>query len=179
VKPYFDEKAPEWLVRSKICERASYKTGTTLHWGQTRTGNALLKKDMLEDGNNIFNPELGRTGGEDMDFFRRMMDAGRSFVWCNEAAVFETVLPLRWQKSYYIKKYLQMGGMTGEKIRRECLGCRFLPNVTLSLGFYGMALPFAFLMGQHLFMRCLVKVAYSLAWIAGFSGRVIKRYRYE
>jgi hypothetical protein len=38
------------------------------HLGQTPRGNTLLKKDMFENRNNKFDPELGRTGGEDIDF---------------------------------------------------------------------------------------------------------------
>jgi hypothetical protein len=55
-------------------------------------------------------PELGLTGGEDLDFFEKMMNNGRHFVWCDEAAVCEVVSPERWGKRFYLKRYLQMGG---------------------------------------------------------------------
>ena len=48
VYPFFAGAPPAWLVKSGICELPVHRTGTILHWSQTRTGNVLVKKDVFE-----------------------------------------------------------------------------------------------------------------------------------
>ena len=55
-------------------------------------GNALLHKERcFGDDPEPFDPFLGIAGGGDTLFFRKLQRSGRSFVWCAEAAVWETV----------------------------------------------------------------------------------------
>src|SRR5208337_3597907 len=63
VRPYFESQPPSWVVRSHICERQSYVTGNTLHWSQTRTGNALLRAAMVIEDGIRFDPTYP-SGGE-------------------------------------------------------------------------------------------------------------------
>ena len=180
VKPYFEGEPPEWLVRGKFCERESFKTGTNIHWDQTRTGNTLLRKYLFESEDKCFDAKLGRTGGEDIDFFKRAMDVGRNFVWCNEAVVFEVVPPERWTKHFYLRKYLQMGGLTGEIVKKWSFSLKYkwFAKAVLSISFYSLVLPFSALVGQHAFMKCLLKDVYYLSWLVGFLGRALIRFRY-
>jgi len=176
VKPHFDGKPPNWLIKGKFCERKSHKTGTVLHWWQTRTGNVLFNKNIFEDKNNRFGPEFGRSGGEDIEFFKKIMISdGRVFIWCNEALVYETVPPERWEKSYYIKKFLRIGGLSGEKTRKTPDLMYLLIKVVIAFILYMVALPFSLLLGKHIYVKCLIKVAYNFSWLAGFCGYVIIR----
>ena len=55
-------------------------------------GNALLDKQRcFGDDPEPFDPFLGIAGGGDTLFFRKLQRSGRRFVWCAEAAVWETV----------------------------------------------------------------------------------------
>ncbi len=74
-----------------------------------RTGNVLLAKAMIEGLETPFDPRLGRTGGEDADFFDRMVKAGRSFVWCAEARVYEDVPVERQTLKYHVKRAFVRG----------------------------------------------------------------------
>ncbi|MCR0982323.1 glycosyltransferase family 2 protein [Roseomonas populi] len=47
-----------------------------------------------------FNPALGRTGGEDYDFFVRLHAAGRRFVWCADAPLREVIPAERLTTAY-------------------------------------------------------------------------------
>jgi succinoglycan biosynthesis protein ExoM len=180
VLPYYPDDIPEWIIKSRLCELPSYKTGTVLQWGKTKTGNVLLNRNIFESKNAQFDPQFGRTGGEDQDFFKRMMSMGRRFVWCDEAAVYETVSPERWRRSFYVRKYLQQGGRVGELAKKWpfLLQCKWFVKAMLSIGFYSLALPFSALIGHHLFMKCLVKNVYYLSWLVGFWCRPIMRFRY-
>lgn len=154
VIPHFETKPPQWIIKSKILERPSFKTGTVLRAGHTRTGNVLLKRSIFELEKRAFDPKFGRTGGEDGDFFRRMIDKGHTFVWCNEAPVYETIPPERFKRSYFIKRAI-MRGVSEVKLNRwskigvikSIIGCSI----------YTLILPFLLIFGHHLFMKCLIK----------------------
>src|SRR5271157_6074137 len=87
VKPHFDKGAPEWVVKGRFWERATYPTGFVIDWSKGRTGNVLLKKQIFAAGEAPFNPEFHR--GSDQDFFRRMIEKGHRFIWCDEAVAYE------------------------------------------------------------------------------------------
>lgn len=180
VIPHYPDGIPKWIIRSKIWEMPSRRTGTILNWEVTRTSSVLLKRSILEDMNTPFNPQFGLTGGEDQDFFKRMMKNGYRFTWCNEAEVYEIISPERWKKNFYLRKYLQMGGQTGKLAKQWPLvsKCKWSAKAMLAIGFYGLALPFSCLVGQHVFMKCLLKGLYFFGWFVAFLWRPIIRFRY-
>ena len=63
VHPFFETQPPAWLVRSRLCERPVYHTGTLLQWNQTRTGNVLLMKEVFDKHGRLFDVQM-KTGGE-------------------------------------------------------------------------------------------------------------------
>src|SRR5690348_16916466 len=107
VRPHFPVAPPDWIVKAGIFNRPSFKTGTKLDWPDTRTGNVLLNREIFSDPRNLFNPKIGH--GEDKDFFRRMIGQGYSFVWCEEAAVYETEPAERLKRAYFLKRALIRG----------------------------------------------------------------------
>lgn len=178
VVPHFDEKAPEWLIRGKVCERPSYATGTAVHWDYMRTGNVMMRKSLFDNPVVRFDARYGRSGGEDGDFFRRVCEAGARFVWCNEAPVYESVPPERWSASYHLKRSMRIGGLNGERAREEVpLLLRRLPK-TMAL-VIGMSLlsPMLVLLRKHVRMRLLMKLAYEVGWTCGTAGLVFFRVR--
>ena len=180
VKPYYPNNAPVWLIKSKLCERSTHQTGIVLKWHETRTGNVLLRKKIFENVNNRFGSEFGRTGGEDMEFFKKIIEKGMVFVWCNEATVYEIVPPERWSKTFYVKRYLRIGGLVGEKIRKREPFHKQLYALIKSITWISMLsilLPCSILSGQHIYMRFITKIMYNLGLISGFLGRTIIRYR--
>jgi glycosyltransferase involved in cell wall biosynthesis len=153
VKRHFDEKPPNWIAKSKFYERPTYPTGFVLGWRQGRSGNLFLKSEMFTAPIQPFNPEF-RTG-EDQDFLRRMMENGRVFVWCNEAVVFEVVPPIRWKRTFILKRALLRGAM---EPKVATFGVRDIARSALAVPIYVVALPFALVLGQHRFMTLLVKL---------------------
>lgn len=179
VKPYFDQSPPAWLLKGKFCERNEHPTGTILDVGDTRTGNALLDIRLFEKKEDRFGVEFGRTGGEDVEFFKKMISQGRVFVWCNEAIAYETVPPERWAKSFYIEKYLRFGGLSGEKVRKAHFWpyATFMIKNVFAIVPFTLALPFSLFLGQDRQMKCITKIVYGFGMIAGFLGWVPIRYR--
>ena len=99
-----------------------------------------------------FRPEFG-TGGEDQDFFRRMMQNGCRFVWCNEGVVYEVVPPQRFRRSYMLRRALQRG-----QNERYLLSLGSIAKSLAAVPCYALlALPL-FLVRHDAFMKCLIRL---------------------
>ena len=166
VKPYFPQTPPDWLVKGKFAERAAYRTGHILDWRQSRTGNVLFKKDIVEGEEESFRTKFG-TGGEDVDFFQRMMRKGHVFVWCNEAEVFEEVPPERCTRMYHLRRALLRGRNTFE---REGIRLGSAGRSVLAMSVYGLAFPFLAVMGQYRLMKYAIKFSDHAGKILALVG---------
>ncbi len=163
VVPRFLTPPPEWILRGKFFERPSPATGTwLLRWNQTRTGNVLLRRRIFADRQAWFRAEYG-SGGEDADFFCRMIAGGHRFVWCAEAPVYERVPPERCRRTYLLQRALRRGGAP------TVPGKPLLISLIAAL-LYAVALPVLPLFGQHVFMRYLVKECDHLGRILATAG---------
>lgn len=165
VKEHFDEQPPKWIVKGNFFRRPTHATGTVLDWTNTRTGNALLKADLFDRVGEPFRPTL--RSGEDQDFFHRMIDKGRVFIWCNEAPVYEVVPPARWRRTYLLRRALLFGSVWAV---RDSLPPREVAKSVAALIVYTVALPFAFVLGQHRFMSLLVKLCHHLGKLLALIG---------
>ena len=153
VKPYFEHKPPKWLIKYKSIERPEHDTGYKMGFSETRTGNVLFRREILNGLNCAFKPEFG-TGSEDVDFFRRMMSRGRIFVWCNDAIVYELVPPARCKRSYQLRLALLRGG---NSLKHRKGRVRNILKSLIAIPTYALSIPFLFVIGDHHFMRYLIK----------------------
>jgi succinoglycan biosynthesis protein ExoM len=153
VKRHFDEEPPRWLKQSSLYDRGANSTGTQVEWKDSRTGNVLLKSDVVLNDPMPFRPEF--RAGEDQDFFRRKTEEGRRFVWSAEAAVYEVIPPSRWKRAYYIRKALLQGANAA--LQPDC-GLAKIAKSMVAVPLYTLLLPLAFLAGQNYFMTLLVKL---------------------
>jgi succinoglycan biosynthesis protein ExoM len=152
VKPYFEAQPPAWVVKGKFYERPIYASGMVIDWRKGRTGNVLLRRHIFSGEKQVFRPEF--LTGEDQDFFRRMIERGHVFVWCNEAVAYETVPPVRWKRSFMLKRALLRGKVSlahSSSRRLEIL------KSVVAVPAYTLALPFLLVGGQHQFMKYLIK----------------------
>ena len=166
VKSYFDSPPPAWVTKGAFFERPSHRTGMVLNWSQTRTGNVLFSRGILPENEAPFRVELG-VAGSDMDFFRRLMERGRVFTWCEEGAVFEVVPPSRSRLSYLLKRAL----MRGSKFHKHPVGrMKNAIKSLIAVPAYIIALPFVALLGAHVFVKYLIKLCDHFARLLGFAG---------
>jgi glycosyltransferase involved in cell wall biosynthesis len=155
VRPHYPDGTPAWVRRGGFYDRPEHKTGFVMPWPECRTGNVLLSRPMLQHLDPAFNPGFPN-GGEDVDFFRRTMEAGHKFIWCNEAVAYETVPPDRWKRGILLKRALQRGA---NSLRHSQARRRNILKAVVAIPVYVCALPFLLLAGQHYFMKYLVKTA--------------------
>jgi len=153
VRPYFTHPPPRWMVEGKLAERATYDTGHVMDWRQSRTGNVLFKKEILDGGVEAFRPQFG-TGGEDVDFFARMTKSGCVFIWCDEAAVYEVVPQARCTRMYHIRRALLRGRNSLQHEGRRVFS---IGKSLIAMPVYGFVLPILFVVGHHHFMKYLIK----------------------
>lgn len=165
VKPHFDTEPPQWVIKGKFYDRSTYPTGLVIDWRKGRTGNVLLNKRIFAESTPPFNPEFRQ--GEDQEFFHRMIAKGFRFVWCDEAVAYETVPPIRWKRSFMIRRALLRGAM---EPKTPGFGVRDVAKSLVAAPLYMAALPFALLFGQHRFMSLLVRLFDHLGKLIALLG---------
>jgi len=166
VKPHYDQTPPHWLVKGKFYERSTHESGRIIGWRSGRTGNVLLRKELLAGDPQPFDPRFG-SGAEDQDFFRRMIDKGYRFVWCNEAVGYEHVPPVRWRRGFLLRRALLRGKMS---LLHPGMGAKSVLTSVIAIPIYLALLPFMAIGGQHLFMKYLVKICDHLGRIMSAAG---------
>jgi succinoglycan biosynthesis protein ExoM len=173
VKPYFDHEPPAWVRKGRFFERPDYPTGYKLSWNECRTGNVLFSKRILGLVDVPFRSEFG-TAGEDMDFFRRMIENGCQFVWCSEAAAYELVPELRCTRSFLLKRALLRGSNFPKHPSKRLIN--FFKSI-VAVPAYTLALPILALIGQHLFVKYLVKICDHASRLLAFAGWAVVKER--
>lgn len=165
VHPRYAEEPPAWVVEGKFYDRPTYPTGMVIDWPKGRTGNTFLKREVFNEFTVPFRPEF-RTG-EDQDFFRRAIDKGYVFIWCNEAVAYEIVPPLRWTRSFLLKRALLRGYTS---LAHPTFAARDIVTSAVAAPTYILVLPFALAMGQGKFMSVLVRLFDHLGRLLGLIG---------
>ncbi len=173
VLPRFEGSPPSWVLKGAFCSRPRHPTGFLMNWRECRTGNVLLKREMLDGLEEPFRAEFG-TGGEDVDFFRRMMQRGHSFIWCDEAVVYETVPPHRWRRAFMLRRALLRGQTAWKQPEGRWLG---IAKTIIAIPLYTMSLPILLLVGHHWYMKCLVRLCDHLGKMLAMLGMHLVRER--
>jgi succinoglycan biosynthesis protein ExoM len=165
VKRHFDETPPKWIAKGDFYQRRVYPTGTVVDREEGRTGNVLLRKRILDGQKQPFKPEF--RGGEDKEFFRRMIDKGYNFVWSAGAVAYEVVPPVRWKRTFMLRRALFRGSNVH---LHPTFGPRYVLKSLIAVPAYTVALPFALLVGQHRFMDLLVRLFDHLGLLLQLVG---------
>ena len=174
VMPYFEQEPPRWAIRGKFFDRPTHETGFIIDWNEGRTGNLLFKRAILQGMDEPFRREFG-SGGEDRNFFKRMIEGGRVFVWCQEAVAYEIVPPVRWKRSFMLRRALLRGKVSLVDPTSNALK---VAKSALAIPAYTIALPFFLVLGQHQFMKYLVKTFDHLGRVLAFLGIEVVKEKY-
>jgi succinoglycan biosynthesis protein ExoM len=139
VQAVYPERAPTWL---KICDLHS----TRPVWIDGRietgyTGNVLLRRELVERAGLTFQTELGRSGGEDLDFFYRLRDAGGRIGYTPDALIYEPVPIERTNLGYLLRRNFRQGQTHARRLKQALHRSSAL-HLPLALGkaiLFGMA----------------------------------------
>jgi succinoglycan biosynthesis protein ExoM len=173
----YHQNTPSWITSSKAFERGRRETGTIVNTGNT--GNALVSVNAVSRVG-LFNPEYGRSGGEDSDFFYRCKSNGLSMVWCDEAEVYEYLEMDRCSLKYLMIR-ARRGGQTYSKIRKANL--TLLQKIGLGVNAFIFGLTGLFIAGFLVFFSSkkngvplLKKSIGKISQIEGLFGKSVKMY---
>lgn len=178
VLPRFEVTPPAWVLKGQFFDRPTYYSGYYLSWWLTRTGNCLLKAALFKGPEGRFLPEYG-SGGEDRDFFKRMIHRGHVFVWCAEAPIQEVVPPDRWNVLTMVRRALLRGKMT--YLARRSYPSNLIGSFGAVLA-YTIGLPVllagAPIFGFETFMKTLIRDCDHLGKVLALVGINPVKHRY-
>lgn len=110
VKAIYADDAPQWMTSGDF-----HSTEPVFVWGEIRTGytcNVLIRWTAPYNALR-FDPKLGKSGGEDTDFFYRVTDLGGTIDYAPDALVEEPVPDQRASMSWLVSRRLRSGQTHG------------------------------------------------------------------
>lgn len=118
VRSEYLSDAPDWMVQGAVHDTVpDVNTDGFAHTGYTCNVIVDLKSPLTSELE--FDVTLGRTGGEDTDFFARYMARGGQISFAADAVVFETVPAQRARMKWLLRRRFRMGQSHGYIV---CLG---------------------------------------------------------
>lgn len=178
VVPEYPTNTPKWVLKGKFFERERKETGKSCPHGATN--NVLIRREPIVATGLQFNPDYGRTGGEDIEFFCRLGRLGFRMVWCDEALVTEPVVDSRMTADWLIRRAFRGGQLYGRLVvapKPVPLRIPWAIQRVIYLAVAVIALPVAWLLGKHAFIRILMKVGSNLGHLSSQSGWLYEGYR--
>ncbi len=134
IRVLFEDMRPDWLKDELLgflgeLNRAETIVPLTDPYNSFYGGNFGFRKTVCERAGG-FDAMLGRkgtdnTGGEEVDFYRRLLDAGFKVWWTPEAVIQHRIQAVKLDRSYFLDLHYRMGRM--EAIRQRGPGSRLPP----------------------------------------------------
>jgi succinoglycan biosynthesis protein ExoM len=107
VHPVYPPGTPDWIRTANPLYTDWGPRGRIVDIG--RCGNTLLKRSAIDRQRLRFDHRLGKTGGEDTDFFHRLARSGARMVVTDDAMVHEDAPPQRLTLSHFRERAIRKG----------------------------------------------------------------------
>ena len=104
---YFDKETPQWLVKGGYFDRECPPTGDRPNF--TRTGNCLIKSEVIKSIEGPFDLEYGLTGGSDTHLFETLFQKNFKYISCYEGVVYDFVHSKRANFNWLFKRSIRTG----------------------------------------------------------------------
>lgn len=178
VRPIYAVPPRPWLTMAPYHEVGPFADGAQLDHGAT--GNCLLDRAMLTATGIRFDAAFNASGGEDTDFFQRLLAREVKIVAAADAIAFEDVPLQRMSRAWVLKRQMRVGHTLGvvaqrngtslTRIVKACL--RFAKGTLLMLA----GIPLALLGQDQFFMGGLANMAWGFGTISAFFGKRMDQY---
>ncbi|UJW87432.1 glycosyltransferase family 2 protein [Devosia sp. SL43] len=116
VRAVYSPSAPRWLTEGDFHSTLPVQVGGTIRTGYTC--NVLMRWQMPLSAQR-FDLSLGKSGGEDTDFFYRYSDAGGAIAFAPEAWIDEPVPTNRAAMNWLLSRRLRSGQTHGARLRAK------------------------------------------------------------
>lgn len=177
IEVLFEDLRPAWLsdeLLGFLGQLNRYQTIAPLTDPGTSFfgGNFGFRKSVCEHVG-AFDADLGRkgsdnTGGEEVDFYRRLLAAGYKVWWTPEAVIHHRIQAVKLDRAYFLDLHYRQGRM--EAIRKRGKGSRLPPRYLVGqLGRAILAVWREFRVGgRNATLRKEMNVAYFVGYISGW-----------
>lgn len=178
IRVLFEDERPLWLtdeILGFLGELNRHETIVPLTQPGTSFygGNFGIRRSLCQEVGS-FDAMLGRkgadnTGGEEVDFYRRLLAKGMSVWWTPEAIIYHRIQASKLERSYFLDLHYKQGRM--EAIRRRGQGSRIPPKYFL--GQLARATDAAWQVyrarGRNATLRKEMNIAYFLGQLIGWA----------
>lgn len=130
VSAVYPETAPGWMSRGDFHSTAPVWVHGAIITGYTC--NVLLRRSAPSLNGRRFNLALGRTGGEDTEFFTHMVKAGGRIAFAEKAWVVEPVPPSRASMAWLAKRRFRSGQTHGRLLQEGHAGFRRWKQIAIA-----------------------------------------------
>ncbi|MDM9622497.1 glycosyltransferase [Rhizobium sp. S96] len=131
VRSVYSQTAPAWMREGDF-----HSTLPVWVAGEIRTGytcNVLLRLASQTVAGRRFNLALGRTGGEDTEFFSHMHADGGKIAYAENAYVYEPVTESRADLTWLAKRRFRFGQTHGRLLQQKSPGLKRIKTIGLAL----------------------------------------------
>lgn len=181
VVPQYEEGVPDWVRRGGFFDfRTRHATGARIPTLEMRTGNVLLKGSIIERTAARFDPALGLSGGEDVDFFKRLDALGMVSVWADEAVVHEAVPVARANIRWFLMRAFRVGSVNSFRQRREESWSKILVGLgkaVLFIGHGGLMAMMWSVFCKHKCVKAMQRIAMGFGIFYGLVFGPYSEYR--
>jgi succinoglycan biosynthesis protein ExoM len=117
VEAVYSDTAPAWMRAGNFHSTRPVFVRGRIETGYT--GNVVIRRAAIARETLRFRIELGRTGGEDEDFFNRLRDAGGRIGFANGALAYETIPVERTTLHWLIRRNFRAGQSHGARLHTQ------------------------------------------------------------
>jgi succinoglycan biosynthesis protein ExoM len=132
VRALYSEAAPAWMKQGDFHSTRPVFVDSEIRTGYT--GNVLLRRAAKAIAGRRFNLSLGKTGGEDTEYFSQLHEAGGRIAFAPEAWVFEPVADDRARFSWLTKRRFRVGQTHGRLLASKVSGLAAAREFCLAAG---------------------------------------------
>lgn len=173
----YHSNTPRWVIESKIFERNRKHTGDSLECAAT--GNCMLRSSSVQRSGIRFDHRFSLSGGEDSDFFIRLLSSGYTAVFCDEAEVFEEAARDRMTMRYWMLRSIRGGQTYAMTHYKGMSNSRLLYLVSKKIVHLIAATCMLILnlpRGRARYIRWLIRASSSYGQLSSFYGKKIEMY---
>lgn len=177
--PRFLGEPPAWMREGNFLDGQQRVTGTLVD--TAATNNVLVRCEVFQQMDRLFDERFALHGCTDSEFFRRVARAGHRMVWAQDALAYECIpasrMTLRWllQRTYRIAngrgnpELRRLEGLTARWVFANGLKC-------LARGAGHLVLAITLRRGAVACVHALLKLASGMGWLTGLFGLRYREY---
>jgi glycosyltransferase involved in cell wall biosynthesis len=177
IRVFFEDDRPNWLTDELLgflgeLDRAATITRLTAADASFFGGNFGFRRDVI-DRVGGFDARLGRkgsinTGGEEVDFYHRLLSADMQVWWTPEAVIHHRIQATKLERRYFLDLHYRMGRVQGAQARgaQSVIPPRYL--FPQAIRAYGRALGKRLREGSDRSLRLEMNAAYFTGYLLGW-----------